>query len=435
MKPDALDRALREMPVPEPPGSEERGLRIVEAAHAERQGEGRRAFSPYRYKSSTAPLRREGRDRASRRPLPRLALGLSLAALLAVVLLSPAGAAVRDWVGDAFTASTPRPEPTLARIPGGGRLLVQSGEGPWVVEPDGSRQLLGDYEEATWSPRGLFVAAAKKRTLSALEPDGTPRWSITADARVGTPRWSPSGERIVYRSGFDLRVIAGDGTEDRLLAGSIDSGTPPDARISPAYVPPAWDPTGKDALAYVTGAGRLRIVNSETGAVLGGAPAMHRITWMDWADSGRKILEASPEALRLRPIWPAGHPSRPAPGVAHRLPLPAGATVVDASLAPERPLVAVVVTHWKKHGTYSEVLLYRHGSRPQSLLAARGSLGQVEWSPDGRRLLVAWPGANQWLFLPLGKGRTRAIANMSRAFSTTGRPNSFPRIEGWCCRP
>lgn len=416
MSAGTIGRGLREAPIPERRDAEERGLRIVEAAYADSQDERRRAFHSSRHKSSTA-------------------LALALAALFAILLLSPAGAAVRDWVGDAFTASTPRPEPTLARIPGGGRLLVQSGEGPWVVQSDGSRRLLGDYEEATWSPHGLFVAAAKKRRLSALEPDGTTRWSITADARVGTPRWSPSGERIAYRSGFDLRVIAGDGTEDRLLTGSTAAGTPPDARISPAYVAPAWSPTGADQLAYVTGAGRLRIVDSETGAVLAAAPALGRVTWMDWADGGRKILEAAPGTLRLRSVQPAGRPTQPALGRAHLLPVPAGANVVDASLAPERPLVAAVVTHWKKHGTYSEVLVYRPGSRPQSLLAARGSLGQVEWSPDGRRLLVAWPGANQWLFLPLGKGRTRAIANMSRAFSTTGGPTSFPFLEGWCCRP
>ncbi|HEU4738815.1 MAG TPA: hypothetical protein VFS54_07005 [Solirubrobacterales bacterium] len=416
MNREALGEALREAPIPVSADAEERGRRVVEAAFAQRPPGG----------SSGAERHLPS--------LPRLALGLALATLLAVLLLSPAGAAVRNWVNDAFTASTPRPEPTLARIPGGGRLLVQTGIGPWVVQPDGSRRLLGDYEEASWSPHGLFVAAVKGRTLSALEPDGTPRWSITAAERVAVPRWSPSGERIVYRSGFDLRVIAGDGTEDRLLAGSIASGTPPGARISPAYVAPAWSPTGDDALAYVTGAGRLRILDSETGTVLGAAPAMHRITWMDWADGDRKILEASPEALRLRPIWRAGHPSRPAPGQAHLLPLPAGATVVDAALAPQRPLVAAAVTHWKKRGTYSEVLVFSPGGKRRSLLKAPGSLGQVVWSPDGRRLLVAWPGANQWLFLPLSGDRGRAIANISRTISPDGRPTSFPRVEGWCCR-
>jgi hypothetical protein len=417
MSGDKLDRALREMPISEPEGAEDRGLRIVEAAHAERQGEER-----------TGP--------ASRRPsLPRLALGFALATLLAGLLLSPAGAAVRDWVDDALTASTPRPEPTLARVPGGGSLLVQTGEGPVVVQPDGSRKLLGDYEGGTWSPHGLFVAAVKKRTLTAMEPDGTPRWSLTAAQRVAVPRWSPSGERIVYRSGFDLRVVAGDGSEDRLLAGSTAAGTPPDARISPAYVPPAWSPTGEDALAYVTGASRLRILDSESGAVLAAAPALQRITWMEWADGGRKILEAAPGTLRLRPVWRAGHPSRPALGVAHRLPLPPGATVNDVALAPQSPLVAASVTYWRRHGTYSEVIVYRPGQDPRTLISVPGSLWQVEWSPDGKRLLVAWPGANQWLFLSLGRGRGSAIANISRAIAPSGRPTSFPQLEGWCCRP
>jgi hypothetical protein len=415
MKRDLLSEALRELPIPEPADAEERGRRVVAAAFEQRPG-------------------REPAGSGRRLPsLSRLALGLVLATLLAGLLLSPAGAAVRGWVDDTFTASAPRPEPTLAHIPGGGHLLVQTGVGPLVVQPDGSRHLLGDYEAASWSPHGLFVAAVKGRTLSALEPDGTPRWSLTAAQRVAVPRWSPSGERIAYRSGFDLRVIAGDGTEDRLLAGSTAAGTLPAARISPAYVPPAWSPTGANALAYVTGPGRLRIVDSETGAVLAAAPALHRITWMDWADGGRKILEASPEALRLRPVWPAGHPSRPAPGKAHRLPLPPHASVVDAALASQRPLVAASITHWRKRGTYSEVLVFRPGQGPRTLLSVPGSLGQVEWSPDGKRLLIAWPGANQWLFLPLGRGKGHAIADISKAISPDGRPHSFPRVEGWCC--
>jgi hypothetical protein len=428
MSGDRIGCALRDAAIPEPPEAEERGRRIVAAAFAERESGDRDVRSELR-----GAMTPQTSERRSRRPIPRLALGFSLAALLAVLLLSPAGADVRDWVGDAFTASAPRPEPTLARVPGGGKLLVQTGEGPVVVEADGTRRLLGDYEGATWSPHGLFVAAVKKRTLSALEPDGTQRWSITAAQRVAVPRWSPSGERIVYRSGFDLLVVAGDGSEDRLLAGSTAEGTSPDARISPAYVPPAWSPTGEDALAYVTGASRLRILDSETGDVLAGAPALGRITWMDWADGGRKILEASPGTIRLRPVLPAGHPSRPTLGKARRLRLPPRATVNDAALAPQTPLVAASITHWRKHGTYSEVLVFRPGHGPRTLLRVPGSLSQVEWSPDGKRLLVAWPGANQWLFLPLDGGKGRAIANISKDIAPSGRPTSFPQLEGWCC--
>lgn len=420
MRPDPLDRALREAPIPEPGGARERGLRIVNAAYAESRG-GERTGA------------------GTRRPLPRLALGLSLAALLAVLLLSPAGATVRDWADDAFTTA-PRPEPTLAKIPGGGRLLVQTAEGPWVVQPDGSRHLLGDYETASWSPHGLFVVAAKGRTLTALEPDGTPRWSITADKRVAfpgrltaAPTWSPSGERIAYRSGFDLRVVAGDGTEDRLLAGSIAAGTPPGVKSSSAFSP-AWSPTGKNELAYVTGTARLQILDSETGAVLAGAPALPRITSMDWAAGGKKILEATPGNLRLRSVLPAGHPTRPALGAPRRLPLPPGVSVVDAALAPRRPFVAASITYWRKHGTHSEIVVFRPGGRVQTLFSVPGSLGQVLWSPDGRRILASWPGTNQWLFLPLSRGRGKAIANISRAFSPRGQLGSVPLVEGWCCR-
>jgi hypothetical protein len=417
MRRDALSEALREAPIPIPPDAEERGRRIVAAAFDQR-GAGRFSVPGGR---KSAPRERVGPG--SHVPsLPRLALGLALATLLAALLLSPAGADVRGWVDDAFTASAPPPEPTLARIPGGGRLLVQSGEGPWVVQPDGSRRLLGDYEEATWSPRGLFVTAAEGRTLSALEPGGAPHWSLTAAARVSRPRWAPAGERIAYRSGEELRIVAGDGTGDRLLARST------------APVAPAWSPWGDAGLAYASSDGTLRIVNSETAQVLAAATALPDLTRLEWGAGGTAILEGSPRTLRLREVRPRKVAPGPALGPTRTLPLPRGTSLTGAALAPERAAVAVVVTRWREHGTRSSVLVFAPGAaEPRSLLTVPGSLGEVAWSPDGRRLLVAWPGANEWLFLPVGRGRARAIADISNAFSPGGRPASFPRVEGWCC--
>jgi hypothetical protein len=413
MSSDRIGRALRDAAIPAPPEVEARGRRIVEAAYAERRS-GRSEL-----RGAMAPKTSERRSR----PLPRLALALGIATLLAALLLSPAGAAGRDWVGEVVESPAPKPEPELARIPGGGRLLVQSATGPWVVQPDGSRRLLGDYEEASWSPRGLFVAAAEGRTLSAVEPGGTPHWSLTAGARVRTPRWAPAGERIAYRSAEELRIVAGDGTGDRLLAGSA------------AAVAPAWSPSGDTGLAYVSGNGELQIVNSETGKVLAAAPALADISRLEWGANGTAILEASPRVLRLRGIWVPKVSLTRKLGDARTLPLPASSSLVGAALAPWKQVVAAVVTHWRDHGTRSEVLLFAPGTaKPRSLLTVPGSLGEVAWSPDGHRLLVAWPGANQWLFLPVGRGKPRAVANISTAFSPGERAARFPRIEGWCCR-
>ncbi|TMK57137.1 MAG: hypothetical protein E6G51_08125 [Actinobacteria bacterium] len=415
---DPLAEALREVPIPEPAGTEERGRRIVEAAFAERTTSAQ--VGPSELWGARTPKTSE---RRSRRPLPRLALGLGLATLLAALLLSPAGASVRGWVDDVFTATTPRPEPTLGEIPGGGRLLIQSAAGPWVVQPDGSRRLLGDYEEATWSPRGLYVGVAEGRTLSAVEPGGTPHWSFTAPARVSDQRWAPFGTRIAYRSGQTLRVIAGDGTEDRMVAGSS------------AQITPAWSPLGDPTLAYVSGAGALRLVNSESLADLAAAPALDDVAEIEWAAGGKSILEASRQALRLREVQPRKLQPHPAIEFTHSLPVPAGATVVDAALAPEQETVAAVLTDWRDHGTRSSVVVYGPGeTKPQRLLTVPGSLGEIAWSPDGRKLLVTWPAVDQWLFLPLGRGRESAVANISRAFAPGGRAASFPRVDGWCCQ-
>jgi hypothetical protein len=418
-----LRSALWEAPIPEPPEAETRGLRIVEAAFTERtdsDGSGRSEL-----RGAMTPTISE---RRSGRPLPRLALALALTALLAVLLLSPAGAAVRDWVGEVVATSTPHPEPALSEIPGGGRLLVQSASGPWVVQRDGSRRLLGDYEEAAWSPHGLFVAVAKGRTLTAVEPGGTPHWSLTAAARVRDPRWSPSGYRIAYRSGRSLRIVAGDGTGDHL--------------VNPATAPvaPAWSPFGTPELAYVNAEGQLRIASSEIKASrrgvppdMAGAPAGRDTRQIEWGARGHLILEVSPTGLHLQRMRLSKLERRSEFGPRTSLELPSRATVVDAALAPQRPKVAAVLTFWRRSGTRSAVVLFGPAGRPRRLLSVPGSLGEVAWSPDGRRLLVGWPGADEWLFLPVAHGEGRAVADISTAFAPGHRAASFPRVEGWCC--
>ena len=50
-------------------------------------------------------------------------------------------------------------------------MLAVSSRGPWVVDPDGSKRLLGAYRSATWSPFGRFIVATKANELDTLEPE------------------------------------------------------------------------------------------------------------------------------------------------------------------------------------------------------------------------------------------------------------------------
>ena len=100
--------------------------------------------------------------------------------------------AVADWVRDLVRAERPTAgrAPALTALPSPGRLLVAGPGGVWVVQSCGGARRLGAYEDATWSPRGLFAGATRGRSLSAVEPDGTVRWTL---ARRRRP--SPRGRR------------------------------------------------------------------------------------------------------------------------------------------------------------------------------------------------------------------------------------------------
>lgn len=401
MNEERLRTLLWEEPIPGTTEAERRGLALVERAYAER-------------------------GPAARPVLPRLAVAFAAAALLAALLLSPAGAAVRNWIGDVFTAGVRNAQPALTEVPGGGRLLVQSSRGPWVVQPDGSRRLLGHYDEASWSPHGLFVAAASGRTLSAIEPGGTPHWSVSATAPVSDPRWSPSGFRIAYRAGRSLRVVRADGSGDRLLGPA-------------APVAPVWFPLGTHLVAYVDAARRVRIVEADTSQALASVAAAPGVTALGWSTDGRVLLELTPHGLWLRHLHLGKLADSVRLGKAQPLPLPAGAIVRAAAFAPRRSTIAVLL---ERNAVASEprseaLLIDTNGGPPHRLFAVSGHLNQLAWSPDGSRLLLDWPAADQWLFLPTnGRGHLQAIGNISSVFSPGHNGAAlFPQIEGWCCPP
>lgn len=403
MREARLRELLRQVEVPDAAEAERRGLAMIEAAHGE--------------------LPRPARRGA----LPRAAVALAAAGLLAVLLLSPAGAAVRGWLGDVFTAGVPTAQPGLRRLPGGGRLLVETPSGPWVVNSGGERRLLGRYGEASWSPHGLFLAAASGRTLTAIEPDGTPHWSLSAPGRVREPRWSAAGCptecRIAFRAASELWVVAADGNGAKPLARGV------------ANVAPAWSPLEPRRLAYVDDRGRVAIRDAASGALEGSSKGMPHLAQLDWAGGGRILVEASSREIRARRIEPrAGGAALIGP--AHRIRLPGGGLIRDVALAPEGRSAAVLREAGTARAPRASVdLLELRSGAVRRLFGTPGTLGEVAFSPDGRRLLVSWPQADQWLFLPTaGHRRVVALSGIAAAFAPGGRNGgAFPSLAGWCC--
>jgi hypothetical protein len=216
---------------PPPEGAEERAWQVVRAAFDER------APSP------------------PKRKLWRPVIVLAAVAVLAGVVASPPGQAVLDSLREAVGIE--RAQPALFSLPAPGRLLVESADGVWVVQADGSKRRLGGWREASWSPFGRYVVVARANELAAVEPDGDVRWSL-ARPNVRFPRWAGDriDTRIAYLSGTSLRVVAGDGTGDRLLRRNV------------AAVAPAWLPADGFRLAYTDQAGRTVVVDADTGRIL-----------------------------------------------------------------------------------------------------------------------------------------------------------------------
>jgi hypothetical protein len=180
---------------------------------------------------------------------------LAAVVVAAAGLLSPPGRAVLDEIRE--VVGVEQSQPALFSLPAPGQLLVTADSGAWIVERDGSKRLLGRYEEASWSPFGRFVVASRRNELAALTPKGEVRWTL-ARPDVRFPRWggTRTDTRIAYFSRGELRVVGGDGRGDRLL----------DAEA--ALRAPAWLPGAGHRLAYARPDGSVRIVAADTGTVL-----------------------------------------------------------------------------------------------------------------------------------------------------------------------
>jgi dipeptidyl aminopeptidase/acylaminoacyl peptidase len=352
--------------------------------------------------------RREPAPWPRRRLRPLLALGTAVA-LLAAAFTPPGRSLVGD-LRDAVTADDPAP----ITLPAPGRLLVVSGNGPWVVQKDGSKRLLGAYEDAVWSPRGLFVAATRARTLVALEPNGRVRWTLTRPAPLSQPRWSPSGFRIAYRSGDALRVVAGDGTGDRVVVPSAGSAAP------------AWRPGSVHLLAFVDRQNRVRITNTDLRrTVVTRERVPSGVTQLVWSSDGRFLLALTDG--RGNVLYDAA--ARPVATIEP----PSTLSTVDAAFAPSGRTLAHIT--YDAQNDMSSVLLRLDRNRTKTLFTGAGRLSGLAWSPDGRWLLVGWPDADQWIFLDVPRvRRVLTVSSVAAEFDPGGSGQGrFPRIVFWCC--
>ncbi len=203
-----------------------------------------------------------------------------------------------------------------------------------------------------------------------------------------------------------MRVADGSGGVDHLVSGRARAVTP------------AWRPGRGYVLTYATAAGGLRTVDADSGRLLwrgrDGAPVQ-----LAWTRDGRRLAALTRDALLVYAR----------DGILlKRRELPAGARGLSLAAHPSGRRVALSSS---RRGVSSVLSMPLRAGRPTPMFTGSGTLGELTWSPSGRRLLVGWPEANQWLLI--GRGRPRAFAGMSRQLDPGATGAGFPRLSGWCC--
>jgi WD40 repeat protein len=346
----------------------------------------------------------------------RLVVVLAGLAAIAVAAVTPPGQAVVDRVREGVAGRSPS-EPALVRLPAPGGLLVVSETGPWVVNEDGSKRLLGDYEDASWSPRGRFVVATREHQLVTLEPEsGDVRWSLSRSDQIRDARWSGGGldTRIAYRSGSSLHVVAGDGSPDIVLAPDV------------APVAPAWK-DDSHVLSYAGADGRAHVVDVDARRELWRTPKILDIRRLSFSPDGSLVVLTRRNAGLYRPrglIRLAAEALPKGDVLVDAVALP-GAWVLYADYDPKKDATELVIAQCFAPGPC--ILI-----GPSEVFRGAGRIGNLTLSPDGRWLAAAWPAADQILFFRVLRfNRVVPVSNVTREFQPGANGQGFPRLAGW----
>jgi hypothetical protein len=182
--------------------------------------------------------------------------------------------------------------------------------------------------------------------------------------------------------------------------------------VADASVAPAWRP-GTHEVAYVGAGGLPRVVDADARRLLWHTPPeAGGIRALTWSDDGSRLLVLGHHSVSVYSA--AGH-------VVGRTPTPGAARA--AAFAPHSHRFAL---------TAGQALLLvdadtlHFPSRP--LFTGAPALGDAAWSPNGKWLLIAWPAADQLVFVRVGaKPKLDAVSNVSRQFLS----HTVPGIAGW----
>jgi hypothetical protein len=389
-------RLLQGISVPDEVGAQGRAWAVARSAYAGRL---------------SVPQRR---SRLRFVPVPALMLGLA-----AVLALTPAGAAVHHWIKSALSGRSPAAGNVLSLPVRGSRLLVTAPGGTWIVKDRGDKRSLGHWHSATWSPHGLYVAAADADTLATLSRSGAIAWRVPAQGARYLRWFEPHGSynsRISYISAGSLWVITGDSRPRDQVPGAparwlVASGVAP--------VAPAWRPGRAYQLVYVSAKRQIVSVDADAG---------RRLWTTRPIPSAPKVLAFSGDGSRLLVL--SGRLATVFDGEGHPLgsmTSPAGQPFVDGALSPDGRTLALLSDR-----TITLVGWRAGPGSSQPVFTTRvGGLSQLAWSPDGRWLLSSWPAADEWVFIHAsGRPSDQIVSHVSQQFRGAG---GNARIDGWCC--